>query len=60
MDLLDRNQRLTTRGIVYKHGIEKGIHCHINTDFDGGWYQSDADNEKYVMSCTGYVITYTG
>ena len=54
-----RNQRLTTHNIVYRTGIEKVIECYVDANISGGWAQVDADNPENVMSCTGYVITYT-
>ena len=41
----DVNFRLTTRGIVYKPYIGKGIECYIYAYYSGGWYQEDVDNE---------------
>ena len=38
------NWRLSTRGIVYGTDKEKVIECYVNTNFDGGWDQSDANN----------------
>ena len=46
VDLLDRNIWLTTCGIVNKTDIEKGVECDADDDFDGIWYQADANNEK--------------
>ena len=60
MYLPDINQRLTTRGVVYKPNIEKIIECYVDAKFSSGWYQSYADNEENVMLRMGYVITYSG
>ena len=60
MDLLDGNQRLSTRGVVYKPDKEKGIKCYVDAEFSGGWAQADADNAENVMLRMGYVIMYTG
>ena len=54
------NWRLSTRGIVYGTDKEKVIECYVNTNFAGGWDQSDANNLEKNMSRTGYLITYTG
>ena len=58
MYLTDKNQRLTTCGIVYNTDIEKGFDCYVYYNFDGGWAQADSDNAENVMSHTIYVITY--
>ena len=60
MDSPDGNQWLTTRVVVYNPNIEKGTECYVDSDFDGGWAQADADNAENVMSRTGYLITYAG
>ena len=60
MDLPHENQRLITRSIVYNPDIEKGIECYVDSDFVGGWDQSDTDNAENSMSHMGYVKTYTG
>ena len=60
VDLPDENWRLTTRGIVYRPDIEKGIECYVDAEFYCGWAQADADNTENVMSHTGCVITYAG
>ena len=60
VDLLDRNRRLTTHSVVYNTNTGKGIKCDIDDNFDGGWYQENADNAETFMSCTRYVITYAG
>ena len=59
LDFLDIKQQLTTCGVVYKPDIGKVIKWYVDSDFYGGWAQSDADNAENIMSCTGYVITYT-
>ena len=46
-------------GIKYNSTISKGLECHVDADFAGGWsgeVGNDADN---VMSRTGMVIIYT-
>ena len=60
VDLTDRNLRLTTRKLVYRNDIEKGIDCYIDAEFEREWARADADNVENVMSCTGYEITYAG
>ena len=58
MDLPDVNWRLSTRGVVYIPGKEKGIECYVDDDFVGGWDQADSNSTENVMSCTGYIIAY--
>ena len=59
VDLLDRNIWLTTCGIVNKTDIEKGVECDADDDFDGIWYQADANNEKNWIVIYGYDYTPT-
>ena len=60
VDLPDVNWQLTTRGIIYKPDIVKGIKCYVDADFSGGWAQADVDNAGNVMLHMGYIITYVG
>ena len=38
----------------------KYIECYVDSDFESGWDQSDANNLENPMLSTGYVITYVG
>ena len=58
MGLPDGNRRLTTRGVVYKPDIEKGIESYVDADFSGGWDQAYDDNAKSFIPRTGCVIMY--
>jgi hypothetical protein len=49
-----------SHGIAYKPDTTKGLECYGNADFAGGWSQADSDNAENILSCTGYIITYTG
>ena len=60
MDLPDRNQKLSTCGVVNKTNKEKGTECYVYANFDGGWDQANADNAEDFMLSTDYVITYAG
>ena len=60
MNLLDGNRRLSSGGVFYKPGEEKGIYFYVDDNFVGGWSQADEDNAENFMLCTGYVITYVG
>ena len=46
------------RGIIYKPDVSKGLECHVDADFAGGWSQADSENADNVLSRTGYVIMY--
>ena len=48
------------RGIIYKPDKSKGLECCVDAGFAGGWSNADANNADNVLSCTGYVIHYTG
>ena len=39
-----------TRGIVYNPKNSKGLKCHVDADFSGGWTQADSGNAENVMS----------
>ena len=60
VDFLERNRRLTTRGLSYKPDIEKFVGCYVGADFSGGWAQADSYDAENSRSRTGYVITYAG
>ena len=32
----------------------------MDADFSGNWDQADSKNAENVLSCTGYVLSYTG
>ena len=59
VDLPDGNLRLNTRGIVCRNDIEKGIECDVDSNFAGGWDQSDYDNAENFMLRAVYVRMYT-
>ena len=44
VDLSDRNRQLSTCGVVYKPGIEKGIECYVDAGFANEWAQADFNN----------------
>ncbi len=46
------------RGIIYKPDVKKGLECHVDADFAGGWLQADTENAENVLLRTGYVIMY--
>jgi hypothetical protein len=47
-----------TYGIIYKPDRSKGLECHIDANFAGGWSQADVENADNVLSWTGYVFLY--
>ena len=46
------------RGVIFNPDKEKGLECYVETDFAGGWHNSDRDNPEIVLSRTGYTIFY--
>ena len=48
------------KGIVFKPDITKGLECHVDADFAGGWSSGDHTNPEAVLSRTGFVISYAG
>ena len=48
------------RGIIYTFDDTKGLECHVDAGFAGGWHNADADNPDNVLSQIGYVISYAG
>ena len=48
------------KGIVLKPDITKGLECHVDADFAGGWSSGDHTNPEAVLSRTGFVISYAG
>ena len=48
------------KGIIFKPDTSKGLECHVDADFAGGWASGDTTNPEAVLSCTGFVISYAG
>ena len=48
------------RGIIFKPDSSRGLECHVDADFAGGWNKADANSADAVMSRTGYIISYAG
>ena len=48
------------KGIVYRPDPTKGLECHVDADFAGGWSSGDHTNPESVLSQTGFVISYAG
>jgi hypothetical protein len=46
------------RGIVYEPDNSMGIECYVDADFAGGWIITTSAYADYIMSCTGFIITY--
>ena len=48
------------KGLIFKPDLSGGIVCFTNADFSGGWRDGDHDLSESVLSCTGFVIIYSG
>ena len=48
------------KGIIFKPDVSKGLECHVDTDFAGGWATGDSTQPETVLSRTGYIISYAG
>ena len=48
------------KGMVFKPDISRGLECHVDADFAGGWANGDQSNPEQVLSRAGYVISYAG
>lgn len=46
--------------IIFKPDASRGLECHVDADFAGGWTSGDHTNPEMVLSRTGYVISYAG
>ena len=47
-------------GIIFRPDPTKGLECHVDADFAGGWSSGDHTNPECVLSRTGFVISYAG
>ena len=48
------------KGIIFKPDVSRGLECHVNADFAGGWVDGDHSHPAQVLSRAGYVISYAG
>ena len=48
------------KGIIFRPDSTKGLECHVDADFAGGWSSGDTTNPESVLSRTGFVILYAG
>jgi hypothetical protein len=48
------------KGIIFKPDKSRGLECHVDADFAGGWVSGEHSNPESVLSRTGYVISYAG
>jgi hypothetical protein len=48
------------KGIIFKPDVSRGLECHVDADFAGGWADGDQSNPESVLSRAGYVISYAG
>ena len=40
--------------------MDRGLECHVDADFAGGWSSGDTQNPEAMLSRTGFVISYDG
>ena len=48
------------KGMIFRPDMERGLECHVDADFAGGWASGDTQNPAAVLSRTGFVISYAG
>ena len=48
------------KGIIFVPDVSRGLECHVDADFAGGWADGDQSNPESVLSRAGYVISYAG
>ena len=48
------------KGIIFQPDHSKGLKCHVDADFAGGWTNGNSSNPEAVLSQTGFIILYTG
>jgi len=48
------------KGIIYRPDPTRGLECHVDADFAGGWTEGESSNPEAVLSRTGFVISYAG
>ena len=48
------------KGIIFKPDVSRGLECHVDADFAGGWVGGDHSHPEQVLSRAGYVISYAG
>ena len=48
------------KGIVFEPDLSRGLECHVDADFAGGWASGEHSTPESVLSRAGYVISYAG
>jgi hypothetical protein len=48
------------KGIIFEPDATRGLECHVDADFAGGWTGGDHSNPEAVLSRTGFVVSYAG
>ena len=48
------------KGIIFRAYKTKGLECHGDAEFSGGWKNGDNINPEAVISRTGFLISYAG
>lgn len=46
------------KGIVFCPNRSRGLECHVDADFTGGWHSGDSNDPEAILSRTGFVILY--
>ena len=54
--LLDTNDK----GNIFQPDPTKGLECHVDADFSGGWASGEYSNTEAVLSHTSFAISYAG
>ena len=47
-------------GTIFRPDISRGLECHVDADFAGGWATGDGTQPETVLSRTSYIISYAG
>ena len=48
------------KGMIFKPDVSRGLECHVDADFAGGWVGGDHSHPEQVLSRAGFVISYAG
>jgi hypothetical protein len=48
------------KGLIMRPDKSRGLECHVDADFAGGWSRSYTDDASTCYSRTGYIIWYAG
>ena len=48
------------KGIIFQPDLSRGLECHVDADFAGGWATCDQSKPESVLSRAGYMISCAG